>query len=64
MRSLRPASVAGDELWVKAGTYLPSTSGVRTASFTMKTGVAIYGGFAGTESARDQRNWRSNVTVL
>ena len=58
------ASVAGDELWVKAGTYRPSTSGARTASFTMKTGVGIYGGFAGTESARDQRDWRSNVTVL
>ena len=58
------ASVSGDEIWVAAGTYLPSTTGLRSASFTMKTGVGIYGGFAGTETALAQRNWRTNVTVL
>ncbi len=58
------AAVAGDEIWVKAGTYLPGSSPNRTASFTMKTGVGIYGGFAGTETARDQRDWKANLTVL
>ena len=58
------AAVSGDEIWVAAGTYLPSTTGVRTASFTLKTGVAVYGGFDGTETALAQRNWRTNVTVL
>lgn len=58
------ASVSGDELWVAAGTYLPSTSGVRASSFTLKTGVGIYGGFAGTEATRDQRNWKTNTTIL
>jgi hypothetical protein len=58
------ASVAGDEIWVAAGTYLPSTIGARTASFTLKTGVAVYGGFAGTETALAQRNWRTNATIL
>jgi hypothetical protein len=64
LQSALAASVAGDEIWVRAGTYLPSTTALRTASFTMKTGVGIYGGFAGTETARDQRDWKANVTVL
>ena len=58
------ASVSGDQIWVKAGTYLPSTTGVRTATFTMKSGVAIYGGFVGTESTLSQRDWKTNVTIL
>lgn len=58
------ASVSGDQIWVKAGTYLPSTTGLRTASFTMKTGVAIYGGFAGTETTLAQRDWKANITIL
>ena len=36
----------------------------RTISFVMKQGVAIYGGFAGTETTRDQRNWGTNQTIL
>ena len=36
----------------------------RTISFVMKQGVAIYGGFAGTETTRDQRNWVTNQTIL
>jgi hypothetical protein len=58
------ASVAGDEIWVKAGTYKPTTGTSRTVFFTMKTGVAVYGGFAGNETALEQRDWRTNVTVL
>ncbi len=30
----------------------------------MKNGVAIYGGFYGTETERTQRNWRENITTL
>ncbi|MBU3729095.1 MAG: DUF5123 domain-containing protein [Phycisphaerales bacterium] len=58
------ASVSGDEIWVKAGTYRPSDTGSRTASFVMRTGVGIYGGFAGTETQRDQRNIAANETIL
>ncbi len=36
----------------------------RTISFELKNGVAIYGGFAGTETLRTQRNPATNVTVL
>lgn len=57
------ASTSGDEIWVVAGTYKPSASN-RASAFTMKTGVGIYGGFAGTEAAREERDWQSNVTTL
>ncbi len=58
------ASSSGDELWVAAGTYLPSVTGVRTAAITLKSGVAVYGGFAGTEATVAERNWTTNVTVI
>ena len=49
-------SRAGDEIWVVAGTYYERVS--------LKDGVGLYGGFSGAESARDERDWRANATVL
>ena len=61
--------MSGDELWVKAGTYKPSIVGLadpRDATFALKSGVALYGGFAGGETVRSQRNLdpATNGTVL
>ncbi|MEY2713671.1 MAG: hypothetical protein RIT24_14, partial [Planctomycetota bacterium] len=50
------ASVSGDEVWVAAGTYKPTATTSRTVSITLKTGVGIYGGFAGVEITRDARD--------
>ena len=50
------AANAGDEVWVKRGTY--------AGSVTVGSGVGLYGGFVGTEALRDQRNWQANATVL
>jgi predicted outer membrane repeat protein len=51
-----------DEVWVRAGVYKPGND--RTSSFVLRDGIAIYGGFAGTETTRAQRNPATNLTVL
>jgi len=52
------AASAGDEIWVKEGPYRqPSQNNVYIP-------ISIYGGFKGTESLRDQRNWKNNVTIV
>ncbi|GAA4463211.1 hypothetical protein GCM10023189_40980 [Nibrella saemangeumensis] len=48
-------NTSGGEVWVAAGTYKPTGTTNRSISFQMKNNVAIYGGFAGTETARSQR---------
>lgn len=58
------ASVSGDEIWVAKGTYKPTSSADRTVSFNLKDGVAVYGGFVGTETLRTERNWTANLTFL
>ena len=59
----------GDEVWIAEGTYFPDdgasvTVGDRTASFTLKDGVALYGGFVGTETSLVERDWDTYVTTL
>jgi hypothetical protein len=52
------------EIWVAQGMYRATPGSDRTASFVLKTGVAIYGGFIGDETARDQRDPEANATIL
>jgi hypothetical protein len=61
---LNDAYTRAREVWVAKGTYLPTASADRRASFMLKSGLALYGGFAGTEIERDQRDWAKNKTVL
>lgn len=54
----------GDSVWVAEGTYLPTGSGDRSISFRQKSGVGLYGGFAGTETSLAERNWAAHPAVL
>ncbi|NUO52889.1 MAG: hypothetical protein HOV80_28930 [Polyangiaceae bacterium] len=54
----------GCQVWVRAGTYLPTTDGDRTKSFQLRPNVALYGGFDGTESLLEDRDVLANVTIL
>ena len=65
LQSALAAGQSGDEIWVAAGIYKPAAAnGPRSASFEMHSGVAIYGGFAGTETQLEQRDYVANVTTL
>ncbi|MDA3838194.1 MAG: hypothetical protein PF574_04335 [Candidatus Delongbacteria bacterium] len=65
-------STAGDEIWMAAGTYYPSVeiegTGDRFKAFHTVNGVAVYGGFAGNETAVEQRtdygDGGANETIL
>lgn len=58
------SAAAGDEIWVAAGSYKPSTTGNTAASFQLLSNRNLYGGFAGTESLLSQRVWANHPTVL
>ncbi len=52
------AAVSGDDIWVAQGTY---TDG---ASFAMKSGVDLYGGFGGWEGDTADRDWEAYPALL
>ncbi|QOJ15431.1 MAG: M4 family metallopeptidase [Planctomycetia bacterium] len=62
--ALVAAQCCNTEIWVAAGSYRPSDVGDRGASFRLRSGVRVYGGFVGTETALAQRNPVANLTVL
>ena len=57
-------AASGDEIWAAAGTHKPTTIDTDRSATFQHSGVAIYGGFAGTETTRDQRDPAANVTIL
>lgn len=66
-------AIAGDEIWVATGSYLPTrdrnyialAAGARQdATFKLPPGVSTYGGFAGTETLLTQRDPSVNICEL
>ncbi|MEI6914693.1 MAG: hypothetical protein WCL39_06125, partial [Armatimonadota bacterium] len=53
------ASVSGDEIWVAGDNAHPYLERI-----TLRSGAGMCGGFAGTETIRAERNWKTNVTIL
>jgi predicted outer membrane repeat protein len=53
---------AGDQIWAASGIYVPGTSASDT--FSLTSGVALYGGFPLTATQMSQRDWATNPTVL
>ena len=57
-------AVSGDQIWVAAGSYKPTTDTNRTAAFQLKSGVAIYGGFPAAGGDWSQRDWETYPATL
>lgn len=66
------ADDACNEIWIRKGLYKPvlpanvgsPTTEERKVSFSIRPGVRVYGGFAGTESLRDARDPQAHRSVL
>jgi len=52
------------EIWLAKGVYKPTTGVDRQVAFQLIKGIAIYGGFAGTETQREARTPNLNTTIL
>lgn len=75
LQAMIQASPSGGQVWVKSGTYFPttkpynglspiSTSDSRDVTFHIKDNVSLFGGFNGTETSINQRNISLNETIL
>ena len=64
LSSMLALAKPGDQVWVKFGTYTPTEDSNRSVSFVIPSGVALYGGFEGTESQVDQRDLSIYQSIL
>jgi len=61
----RNSGGATQEIWVADGRYTPTgTGGYRGMPFELVAGVGVYGGFAGTETLRSERDVAGNESIL
>lgn len=58
------------DIWIAKGTYIPKYGGnyldvsEGNQTFAIPGGLNIYGGFAGTETLLEERNWVQNQTIF
>ena len=60
---------SGDDIWVADGSYYPDegigqTNNERESTFLLTSGVALYGGFSGSESSLSERSPSTHVAIL
>jgi predicted outer membrane repeat protein len=55
---------SGDSIFVSKGTYLPDAGSDRSASFKMRSGVCLFGGFLGLETSPTQRQLGQFPTIF
>jgi hypothetical protein len=53
-----------DEIWVAAGIHAPAFGDLNDDGFLLPEGLKIFGGFSGTETVRNQRDWAKNITKM
>ncbi len=58
------AADSGEQVWVKQGFYLPGDASHPEATFALRSGVLVYGGFAGQETSLAQRDWQAHLSIL
>jgi hypothetical protein len=56
--------LTGGEVWVAEGEYADDSLTYRMGSISVPDYVALYGGFAGAETSRDERDWTAHPTIL
>ena len=54
----------GDTIWVAAGTYYPSDTTSRDATFLLPNGVRLFGGFSGIETLLTERDIQLYPAIL
>ena len=64
LQSALSVATPNDQIWVAQGTYKPTTGNERNISFSLRKGVAIYGGFIGEETQLSERDISNNVCIL
>lgn len=73
IQAMIDASISGDEVWIAAGTYTPTTKpsgctaceSARDVTFLLKDGVKVYGGFPASNTPTfADRNPSSFTTIL
>jgi len=57
-------AMIGGEVWVAEGTYAGSNKTPYWGGIRLPSYVRLYGGFSGTETGRDQRDWGRSPTIL
>ena len=62
--ALAAQSDCRNQIWVAEGTYAPGDGSSLTATFSMRSGLSLFGGFAGNEVRADDRDPDLRTTEL